>query len=138
MDSNDHLSDAAFPVVDLGTTGSIERALALAVTRQESGFNAAAVSSSGALGLMQLLPDTAREVAGKLSLPFVQDKLTTDPSLQRDARHAVPRRDAAALRRLLRDLGCRLQCRAQPRRAVARRRWAIRAPARSTWSTGSR
>ena len=78
-DSGVVLVDALFPVVDLGTTGSIERALALALTRQESGFNAAAVSSSGALGLMQLLPATAREVAGKLSLPFVQDKLTSDP-----------------------------------------------------------
>jgi soluble lytic murein transglycosylase len=67
-------------VVELGPTGSVERALALALTRQESGFNAAAISSSGALGLMQLLPATAREVAGKLSLPFVQEKLTSDPS----------------------------------------------------------
>ena len=74
------LFDAAFPVVDLGTTGSIERALALALTRQESSFNAAAVSSSGALGLMQLLPGTARDVAGRLSVPFIQDKLTRDPA----------------------------------------------------------
>jgi len=73
------LFDASFPVIDLGSTGSVERALALALTRQESGFNAAAVSSSGALGLMQLLPATAREVAGKMSLPFVQSKLTSDP-----------------------------------------------------------
>lgn len=74
------LFDTAFPVVDLGTTGSIERALALAVTRQESAFNAAAVSSSGALGLMQLLPGTARDVAGRLGLPFIQEKLTRDPA----------------------------------------------------------
>ena len=73
------LFDASFPVIDLGSTGSVERALALAVTRQESGFNAAAISSSGALGLMQLLPATAREVAGKMSLPFIQSKLTSDP-----------------------------------------------------------
>jgi soluble lytic murein transglycosylase len=73
------LFEASFPVIDLGATGSVERALALALTRQESGFNAAAVSSSGALGLMQLLPATAREVAGKMSVPFVQDKLTSDP-----------------------------------------------------------
>jgi soluble lytic murein transglycosylase len=73
------LFDASFPVIDLGSTGSVERALALAVTRQESGFNAAAISPSGALGLMQLLPTTAREVAGKMSLPFVQSKLTSDP-----------------------------------------------------------
>ena len=75
-----NLFDASFPVVDIGTTGSIERALALAVTRQESAFNAGAVSSSGALGLMQLMPGTARDVAGKLGVPFIQDKLTHDPA----------------------------------------------------------
>ncbi len=74
------LFDAAFPVVDLGATGSVERALALALTRQESSFNAAAVSSSGALGLMQLLPGTARDVAGRLGVPFIQDRLTRDPA----------------------------------------------------------
>jgi soluble lytic murein transglycosylase len=74
------LFDASFPVVDLGNTGSIERALALAVTRQESAFNAAAVSPSGALGLMQLMPGTAREVAGKVGAPYIQDKLTRDPT----------------------------------------------------------
>ncbi len=74
------LFDTAFPVVDLGNTGSIERALALAVTRQESSFNAAAVSPSGALGLMQLLPGTARDVAGRLGVPFLQAKLTHDPA----------------------------------------------------------
>jgi soluble lytic murein transglycosylase len=74
------LFDASFPVVDLGTTGSIERALALAVTRQESGFNSGAVSPSGALGLMQLMPGTARDVAGRIGVPYIQDKLTRDPA----------------------------------------------------------
>lgn len=74
-----NLFDAAFPVIELGPTGSVERALALAVSRQESAFNAAAISSSGALGLMQLLPGTARDVAGRLNTPFIQDKLTRDP-----------------------------------------------------------
>ena len=74
------LFDTAFPVVDLGATGSIERALALAVSRQESGFNAAAASPSGALGLMQLLPGTARDVAGRLGVVFIEDKLTRDPA----------------------------------------------------------
>jgi soluble lytic murein transglycosylase len=74
------LFEASFPVVDLGSTGSIERALALAVTRQESAFNSGAVSSSGALGLMQLMPGTARDVAGRIGVPYLQDKLTRDPA----------------------------------------------------------
>ncbi|SEO43768.1 soluble lytic murein transglycosylase [Rhodospirillales bacterium URHD0017] len=74
------LFDTAFPVVDLGGTVAVERALALAITKQESAFNAAAISSSGALGLMQLLPSTARDVATKLGVPFIEDKLTRDPA----------------------------------------------------------
>ncbi|MDP1751513.1 MAG: lytic transglycosylase domain-containing protein [Reyranella sp.] len=74
------LFDTSFPMVDLGNTGALERALALAVTRQESSFNAAAVSPSGALGLMQLLPGTARDVAGRVGVPFIQEKLTRDPA----------------------------------------------------------
>lgn len=74
------LLEPSFPVVELGPTGAVERALVLGLVRQESGFNAVAVSSSGALGLMQLLPGTAREVAGRAGLPFIQDKLTSDPA----------------------------------------------------------
>ncbi len=74
------LFDAAFPIVDLGATGSIERALALALAKQESSFNASAVSTSNALGLMQLLPTTARDVAGRLKVPFIESKLTRDPA----------------------------------------------------------
>jgi soluble lytic murein transglycosylase len=79
-DSGLSLFNASFPVIDLGSTGAIERALALAVTRQESAFYSGAVSPSGALGLMQLMPATAREVAGKVGVPFIQNKLTADPA----------------------------------------------------------
>ncbi|WP_422035051.1 lytic transglycosylase domain-containing protein [Reyranella sp.] len=74
------LFDAAFPIVDLGATGSIERALALSLAKQESSFNASAVSTSNAQGLMQLLPTTARDVAGRLKVPFIESKLTRDPA----------------------------------------------------------
>jgi soluble lytic murein transglycosylase len=74
------LFEAAWPVVDLGATGSIERALALALTRQESSFHTAAVSPAGALGLMQLMPDTARAMATRVGQPYDLDRLTRDPA----------------------------------------------------------
>lgn len=56
-----------------------EPAVSLAVMRQESNFDPAIVSASGALGLMQLMPGTARLVAHRLGEPTSDTLLTTDP-----------------------------------------------------------
>ncbi|HMM64292.1 MAG TPA: lytic transglycosylase domain-containing protein [Mesorhizobium sp.] len=57
---------------------SAGEALAYAVARQESEFNVGAVSGAGARGLLQLLPDTARQVARKAGMAFSPERLTTD------------------------------------------------------------
>lgn len=72
------LVERLFPIVDMTRHANLpEAALVMATARQESEFNAAAISR-GARGLMQLMPATAREVAKELGLAYQQADLITD------------------------------------------------------------
>jgi soluble lytic murein transglycosylase-like protein len=86
--------DAAFypmPVWQPNGGWTVDKALVLAFARQESGFNPRAHSSAGAIGLMQLMPATARAVGatGPLTDPGVSlqagqkflRRLISDPSI---------------------------------------------------------
>ena len=69
------LIDYLFPMFDLPDGDGPEPALILAVMRQESGFSHKATNPSGAVGLMQIMPDTAQQFADKLNLGYDEDKL---------------------------------------------------------------
>ena len=74
------LPDQYYPLHDIaGEAWPVPAEFALAIARQESEFNPAAVSSAGARGLMQLMPATAEEVAGKLAVAYDARALTADP-----------------------------------------------------------
>ena len=51
-----------------------------AIARQESEFDRTRVSHDGARGMMQLMPGTAREEAGKLGITYISANLTDSPS----------------------------------------------------------
>ena len=66
----------AFPLIPV--TPGADWTMVHAISRQESQFAMNAVSHAGARGLMQLMPSTAREQAGKLGLAYDPQALTTD------------------------------------------------------------
>jgi soluble lytic murein transglycosylase len=77
--------DCAFPSPYAGVVHEAELSeklppgLLWAVMRQESGFDPDAVSPARAVGLMQLLPETARPIAAELALAHDDARLTSPP-----------------------------------------------------------
>ncbi|NNJ69643.1 MAG: lytic transglycosylase domain-containing protein [Boseongicola sp.] len=70
-----------YPVTDLGVDPMpVPTELALAIARRESEFDPVVTSGVGARGLMQVMPATAREVAGFLEIPYDGDRLLNDPA----------------------------------------------------------
>jgi soluble lytic murein transglycosylase len=76
--------DLLFPVIALpawrGDGGGPEPALVLGLIRQETEFNPDAVSSSGARGIIQLMPGTAKAAARIAGLPYRPSALLSDPA----------------------------------------------------------
>jgi len=50
------------------------------IIQAESGGNQNAVSPKGAVGLMQLMPETAEEMSKKLGIPYSKERLAADPN----------------------------------------------------------
>ncbi|MEI7669021.1 MAG: lytic transglycosylase domain-containing protein [Pseudomonadota bacterium] len=67
--------EQGWPVIKANTNTGIEKSLIFGLVRQESEFYSEAISSSGAVGLMQLLPSTAKETAKKADIRYSLDKL---------------------------------------------------------------
>ena len=71
------LARVGFPIVD--TPPLNDWTMSHAIMRQESEFDRTRESHAGARGMMQLMPGTARETAGKLGMAYTPSALFSDP-----------------------------------------------------------
>jgi soluble lytic murein transglycosylase-like protein len=66
-------------IIDVSKQHDIDPSLVLAVIHVESRYNPFAVSSVGAMGLMQLLPSTGRELAARHGIDWTGPQTLFDP-----------------------------------------------------------
>ncbi|MGC2854125.1 lytic transglycosylase domain-containing protein [Novispirillum sp. DQ9] len=71
------LLDAGYPLLETDIPADVEPALVHALIRQESNFHATVRSSAGAIGLMQIMPATAKLVAKQVGVPHNPESLDT-------------------------------------------------------------
>ncbi len=73
------IPDAYYPVTELAKFDSpVPPELQMAIARQESELHPLAESPVGALGLMQVMPATAKSVAKRLGITYSRDRLASD------------------------------------------------------------
>ncbi len=77
------IPEISHPILSLPRQGCAgeaapERALTLAIARQESGFDPKARSRAGARGIMQVMPATAKSTARDAGLPYDLNRLSTE------------------------------------------------------------
>lgn len=78
-DRNIILPRAYFPLTELAKADlPVPTDLALAIARRESEFDETVISPAGALGLMQVMPDTARRMANAVGVGYDKARLTQD------------------------------------------------------------
>ena len=77
--AQDELDALARSIVIEAHHFEVDTALVLAVMHVESRFNVFAVSSVGALGLMQIMPATGKELAARYGVPWSGQQTLFDP-----------------------------------------------------------
>ena len=74
------IADLALTIVDEARRHRMDPALVLAVMHVESRYNAFAVSSKDAMGLMQIIPSTGEELAARLGIRWEGPHTLFDPT----------------------------------------------------------